>query len=117
MTKILSPWLIVDALAIANFFYLPFWVGEAALFGVPIASTTYRTEGRRILRHYWLWLSTTFITAQVLGIAAANFLNEAQIFYAHSAILLLLIVASFGIYGFFYRQIRPFELVDANPRI
>ncbi len=107
-------WLLVDALFIASFFWLPVMRREEAFFGVKVSAEFYRGEGRRILRRYWLWLAMLFVEIEAIGIVVSLYRSELPL--ARVASFPLLFLPAIILYILFYRKVKPFAFADAERR-
>lgn len=107
-------WLLVDALLMASFFWMPVMRGEDAFFGVRVSDDFYRTEGRRLLRRYWFWLLMLFVEIEAIGILVS--LYRAELPLARIASFPLVVLPAVILYILFYRQVKPFAVVDAEQR-
>jgi uncharacterized membrane protein len=114
MLAVLVVWLLVDAILLACFMWMPVMRGEEAFFGVRVSGEVYRTEGRVILRRYWFWLLMLFVEIEVIGILVSVYRSQLPLARVSSVPLLLL---SAGIlYVIFYRQVKPYEKLDGEHR-
>ncbi|HEY0323518.1 MAG TPA: DUF1648 domain-containing protein [Pyrinomonadaceae bacterium] len=107
-------WLLVDALLMASFFWMPVMRGEDAFFGVRVNADFYRGEGRRLLRRYWFWLLLLFIEIEAIGIIVS--LYRAELPLARIASFPLVVLPAVSLYILFYRQVKPFAALDKEQR-
>jgi uncharacterized membrane protein len=107
-------WLLVDALLVASFVWMPVMRGEDAFFGVRVSREFYEKEGRAILRRYWFWLLMFFVEVEAVGILVS--LYRAELPLARIAAMPLVVLPAVILYIFFYRQVKPFASTDEEQR-
>jgi uncharacterized membrane protein len=107
-------WLLLDALLLASFVWMPVMRGEEAFFGVRVSADFYRAEGRGILRRYWFWLLMLFLEIEAIGILVS--LYRAELPFARIASLPLLVLPASILYILFYRQVKPFAVYEGEGR-
>ncbi|HKS28253.1 MAG TPA: DUF1648 domain-containing protein [Pyrinomonadaceae bacterium] len=98
-------WLVVDALVMAGFVWMPVLRGEEAFFGVRVSREFYSREGRDILRRYRFWLLMLFVEIEAIGILVSLF--RAELPLARVASLPLIVLPASILYILFYRQVKP----------
>jgi len=114
MLALLFFWLVLDVIILASFMYMPVLRDEEAFFGVRVSPEVYHGPGRRILHRYWFWLVVTFLEVEAIGLLVSIY--RFQLPYARIASVLLLTSAGIIFYLIFYRQVKPFEIVDQRQR-
>jgi uncharacterized membrane protein len=107
-------WLLVDALLMASFVWMPVMRGEEAFFGVRVSREFYNSEGRRLLRRYWFWLLMFFLEVEAIGILVSFY--RAELPLARIASMPLVILPAAILYILFYRQVKPFAATDDGQR-
>lgn len=107
-------WLLVDALLLASFFWMPVMRGEDAFFGVRVSSDFYQGEGRRLLHRYWFWLLMLFVEIEAIGILVS--LYRAELPLARAFALPLVVLPAIILYILFYRQVKQFAVPDDAER-
>jgi uncharacterized membrane protein len=107
-------WLLVDALLMASFGWMPVMRGEEAFFGVRVSKEFYRGEGRALLRRYWFWLLMFFFEVEAIGVLVS--LYRAELPLARIASMPLVVLSAVILYILFYRQVKPFAATDDEQR-
>lgn len=107
-------WLLVDAAVLASFFWMPVMRGEDAFFGVRVDTGFYRGEGRKLLHRYWFWLLMLFVEIEAIGILVSIY--RAELPLARIASLPLVVLPAIILYIIFYRQVKPFALLEGEQR-
>lgn len=107
-------WLLVDALLLGSFCWMPVMRGEEAFFGVRVSTDFYLGEGRRLLHRYWFWLLMLFAEIEATGILVSIY--RAELPLARVAAMPLLVLPATILYVLFYRQVKPFAASDAGER-
>lgn len=113
MTTILI-WLLVDAVLMASFVWMPVMRGEEAFFGVRVSRDFYLREGRSLFRRYRFWLLMLFVEIEAIGILVS--LYRAELPFARIASLPLVVLPAAILYILFYRQVKPFAVQDNEQR-
>jgi uncharacterized membrane protein len=108
-------WLLVDALVIASFFWMPVMRGEEAFFGVRVSTEFYHGAGRQFLRRYWFWLLMLFVEIEAIGILVS--LYRAELPLARVVSMPLVVLPAIILYILFYRQVKPFAAADDEQRV
>ena len=114
MLSMIVMWLVVDAILLATFLYMPVMRGEDAFFGVRVSPEFYNSQGREILNRYRFWIVSTFIEIEALGLFLSIY--RSQLPYERIVSLFLLIAASGILHFIFYKQVKGFEVVDEKQR-
>lgn len=114
MLATLFIWLLVDAILVASFVWMPVMRGEDAFFGVRVDASFYRGEGRRLLHRYWFWLLMLFVEIEAIGILVSVY--RAELPLARIASLPLVVLPAVILYVLFYRQVKPFAASDGEQR-
>jgi uncharacterized membrane protein len=102
-------WLLVDALVMAGFVWMPVMRGEDAFFGVRVSPEFYRTEGRALFRRYRFWLLLLFVEIEAIGVLVS--LYRAELPLARIASLPLVVLPALILYLLFYRQVKPYAVL------
>jgi len=106
--------LIIDLGLLISLMAMPVMRGEDSFFGVRVSSEVYRGAGRKILHRYWFWLIMTFVEIEFL--AALVSIYRPEITVGRLTSILLLLPAGLIFYALFYREIKPFELIEERQR-
>jgi uncharacterized membrane protein len=93
---------------------MPVMRGEDAFFGVRVSEDFYRTEGRKFLRRYWFWLLMFFVEVEAIGLLVSLYRPELPL--ARVTSLPLVMLPAVILYILFYRQVKPFAVVDEAQR-
>lgn len=107
-------WLLVDALVMAGFVWMPVMRGEEAFFGVRVSREFYHAEGRALFGRYRFWLLMLFVEIEAIGVLVS--LYRAELPLARIASLPLVVLPAVILYILFYRQVRPFAFRDDESR-
>lgn len=113
MTTILI-WLLVDAIVMASFVWMPVLRGEEAFFGVRVSREFYLGEGSALFRRYRFWLLMLFVEIEAIGVLVS--LYRAELPFARVASLPLVVLPAAILYILFYRQVKPYAVQDAEQR-
>ncbi|MBD0372504.1 MAG: DUF1648 domain-containing protein [Pyrinomonadaceae bacterium] len=103
-------WLLVDAVVMTSFVWMPVMRGCEAFFGVRVSEDFYRTEGRALLSRYRFWLLMLFVEIEAIGVLVS--LYRAELPLARIASLPLVVLPATILYILFYRQVKPFAVSD-----
>ena len=113
MLRALLPVVLVEAVPLAVFMFLPTLRREKAFFGVRISPDVYRTEGRRIMRRYRLRLTACFVGITAVGsLLGVN--TGKDIYFALATIQLA--AAGVVLMTVSYREARMFRVSEPQTR-